>query len=180
MDSLKKVVLPLTVVGAGSFSAGALAQTMSYGPLAVPTLGGSALIVLAALLALFALRYAKQNQSRGGSLLTVALVVAALSSAGGGLQLISNAEAGMSYIELDSLTGDVVPLTPGSNPFKNITKVKLRINSVNPGPTCTVVAAMNGGGSACEAGLELAPDATCTVILNCGGNGGNGGGAPVT
>jgi hypothetical protein len=143
---------------------------MSYGPLAVPTLGGGALIALAALLALFAFFYAKQNQSRGGNLLTAALVVTALSSASGGVHFINSAEAlAIDPVRLDSPSGGTVPLSDGPNTFENGTPVKLRINGVNPAPGCTVGLAVNGGGSdSCVAGKELAPEETCSVFVNCG------------
>lgn len=169
MDRLRKLALLSTAVAAFGGSAGAAAQggSMSYGPLAVPALGGTALVVLAALLALFALRYAKLNQS-GSRMLTIALAVTALSSAGGGVHFINKAYAG-GATPLDQVAGATVPLSVGPNQFENVTSVRLRINTVSPGPGCTAAPALNGGGTTCASGVELKPTEMCSVMVSCGG-----------
>ena len=97
---------------------GAVAST------AVPTLGGSALIVLAILLAVVAFRIMRMQQHKGVNLVVVLTAVTALASGVGGVDLVSEANAlPGGVVDMSSAGGGSVQLIFGFNEVTNTTDV---------------------------------------------------------
>ena len=80
----------------------------------IPTLSGTMLLVLSLLLLAVAVRVAKQKDSGANKFFIALLGVSALSMGGGGIKLVSDADA-VSYIVLLPL-----PINPGTNSVKSI------------------------------------------------------------
>ncbi len=97
------LIFPLTTAFAGSGGSGIIV----YGPsIAVPALGGPALVLLALLLGVVTLRLLKSRQAPGSHWLIVATGVTALVSGGSGFKLINDALAGVTPPSNLSMTLD--------------------------------------------------------------------------
>lgn len=78
--------------------------SVDYSPLSiasVPTLGGSLLIILALLMALIAFHKFRQHVTQGMPMAVAILAGGALVMAGGGVKIISGAQAAPSYVSVD-------------------------------------------------------------------------------
>ncbi|MFT4613660.1 MAG: hypothetical protein ACI9NT_000801 [Bacteroidia bacterium] len=159
---------------------------------AVPLLGGAGLIVLSALLGLLSLRFLKER-GRSGSFLIVAAMAGAVASAGGGLKLISDAEAQFNGIQLTELSGGKITIPfEGFNSVINAAGTAQEITRISLNEGCElqvfrVMSLGNGGNGgnggtfrgACDdkPGTVLQPGDFCDISVCCDGpNGGNGGG----
>ena len=86
---------------------------ITYGPTPpVPALGGSLLMILAVLMVLVVYRLHKA-QGRSAAMLTGALLLGALSSAGVGLKLVTDAHALLQTVNLDNSEGGTKELGVG-------------------------------------------------------------------
>ncbi len=179
LRQLAPAVIALATIG---FSAMVSAQStigsITYGPgsNAVPTLGGSALILLAVLLAVMAFR-AKRSQQRQGVNLVVALT--AIASGVGGINLVSDAQAGISiepfFIELDSAGGGTEPLVEGLNLVLNSTGVPQKILSIELSGECSTAALPDvEAASECDdnpatvLASDESPASACGLAIDCG------------
>ena len=95
----------------------------------VPTLGGIALLLLAASLAWFALHRIRRDGLQGNALPTVLLGTAALGLAVGGGESLKHAWA-VAGTELDSPTGGTVDIFPGYQEFMNTSGLNQRIDQL--------------------------------------------------
>lgn len=156
----------------------------------IPLLGGFGLVILSVLLALVSVRVIKDRHRGGGTWLLVASLTAALSSAGGGIKLISDAHAGVISGGPISLTqdagGNVTIPGPGFWTVFNNSSVTQRILNItiNP-PGCFIVNNLpqsnggnggNGGVGPCVAGAtELDTSQNCSLEISCNACGPQGG-----
>ena len=143
----------------------------------MPTLGGSALIVLAILLAVIAFRIMRTQEHKGVNMVVTLIAVTALVSGVGGVNLVSNVWAppsGMTDPE-----GGEVRLNPVPNNVPNMTGVPQKVlNVVANDPDCSIggeysveelAAPGNGGGGElmCAQNPTVPPNESCTVFLAC-------------
>lgn len=193
-------VIALTTLGlsapalAGSFGSilygpGARAVAADIGAQGIPLLGGFGLMVLSALLALVSVKVMKDKHRGGGTWLLVASLTAALSTAGGGIKLISDAQAGVPSlpIELTNDSGGEVEIPgPGFWQVLNSSSVPQRILNVEIVPSdcyLFVPGILSNGGNGGSVGMcsvgstELEPTQACDIEVYCCLNGGrpNGG-----
>jgi hypothetical protein len=154
MSTLLRRTLPslLALAGTGlstNVFAGSSVGSIVYGSgaAAVPTLGGSALIVLAMLLAVIAFRILRTQQHRGVNLVVALTAIAAVGSGVGGIRLVSEANAliPVGIVNMTSESGGTVPLVPGPNEVNNATSVPLRILEINLEKGCSIDNRGNGG-----------------------------------
>ncbi|MGV6826628.1 MAG: midcut-by-XrtH protein [bacterium] len=122
-----------------------------YRPLAnaVPTTGGMALVVLAALLGLIGFRMMKQREQAGTNWLVAAIAVSAMVSAGSGVKLINDAYAIPSVYPMTNEGGGVVdlPSSGGCWIVQNQTTVTQQIIDVIPDNPGVVLGACSNGGA---------------------------------
>lgn len=123
---------------AATASAGGTTATVSYaplsdGPMAIPTLGGTALMALALLLAVMVWRFRHTGLLRNNPLMGVALGVAILASGIGGGHLVYAANFGVApVISLVSASGGSVNLsTVGTSCILNVTDSEQTITSIS-------------------------------------------------
>jgi len=154
----------------------------------VPMLEGAGLVILSALLGVVSLRFLRQ---RGNQFLLVATATAAIATAGGGVKLISDAQA-MHEISMSEAAGGVIELpSSGLNIVFNNTGRTQQISEISPNPGCSIENPPNGGGlddgngglqggnggsyvgtCADNPGTVLEPNDNCEVFICCEVNGG--------
>lgn len=146
-----RTLTPLLLLAGTSLSANVFAGTAvgsvvyGSGASAVPTLGGSALIVLAILLAVIAFRILRTQQHKGVNLVVALTAIAAVASGAGGIRLVSDANAMVTAVNMTSESGGTVFLSIGPNEVTNVTDVPLSIQQIEVVPGCTLVTEGNGG-----------------------------------
>ena len=124
MKYIKTLSLLITLFSSSIAFAGG-GGSMEHGPLtAAPTLSGTMLIILSLLLAAVAIRIMKQNTS-GSVMLLGVIGVAALMSAGGGIKLISDVDAG--NFNLSNPNGGTINFGLGFHAFENTSGVPQQI-----------------------------------------------------
>ncbi|MGV6826629.1 MAG: midcut-by-XrtH protein [bacterium] len=116
---------------------------------AVPTTGGMALIVLAALLGLIGFRMMKQREQAGTNWLVAAIAVSAMVSAGSGVKLISDAYATYGVYPMTEAGGGqvVLPFVKGPECIivQNQTTSPQEIYDIQPDGSHILGACANGG-----------------------------------
>jgi IPTL-CTERM motif len=158
MSTLLRKTLPSLIALAGTglsanVFAGSSVGSIVYGSgdsTPVPTLGGSALIVLAILLAVVAFRILRTQQHKGVNLVVALTAVTALASGVGGIRLVSDANAliPVGTVNMSSESGGSVQLSIGANEVTNVTKVPLSILQINVANGCFIDNIRpNGGGN---------------------------------
>jgi hypothetical protein len=183
----------LTLAGTGlsaNVFAGASVGSIVYGSgaSAVPTLGGSALIILAILLAVVAFRILRTQQHRGVNLVVALTAIAAVGSGVGGIRLVSDANAiPVGVVTMSSESGGSVSLFFGANEVTNATSVPLSILEINLAQGCFIDDRANGGnggiGDAIEAqangggnfvgycdddpSTTVPPGDFCGIVISC-------------
>ncbi len=186
MTSLLRQLAPaITSLATIGFSATVSAQStvgsITYGPgsNAVPTLGGSALILLAVLLAVMAFRAKRSQQRQGVNLVVAMTAIAAIASGVGGINLVSDAQAGISiepfFIELDSAGGGTEPLIEGLNLVLNGTGVPQKILSIQLSGGCSTAAlpVIEGEVTECDdnpatvLASDKSPASACGLAIEC-------------
>jgi hypothetical protein len=180
------VPLSLTVLAGLGLSSNVFAGGSSVGSIvygsggsAVPTLGGSALIVLAILLAVIAFRIMRTQQHKGVNLVVALTAITAIASGVGGVHLVSEANAapGGVVVDLSSAGGGTVQVFLGLNYVVNRTNVPLQILDITIAPGCAIgpgADTANGGASVGECGdnpsTTVPPEGFfCTLIVTCDG-----------
>jgi IPTL-CTERM motif len=172
MSTLLRRTLPslLALAGTGlsaNVFAGSNVGSIVYGSgnsTPVPTLGGSALIVLAILLAVIAFRILRTQQHKGVNFVVALTAVTALASGVGGIRLVSDANAliPVGTVNMSSESGGSVQLSIGANEVTNITSVPLSILEINLRPGCFIDNVANGGNGGVGDPVE--------ALANGGGN----------
>ena len=160
------VISLLSIFATSSALAGANG-TMTYSITSgIPTLSGSMLIVLSLLLFVVALKVAKQKTSAGNKMFITFLGVTALSIGGGGIKLVSDADALIAIVDLNlnltSTTGEIQVFN-GTNIFENPNAGTLTITNITP------PAGSNCGGAVappieCSVSLQLPTSAQCQLL----------------
>lgn len=150
--SLRRMRTPLLgLAGIGLSSnvlAGSSVGSIVYGSgaSAVPTLGGTTLIVLAILLAVIAFRILRSQQHSGVNLVVALTAIAAVASGAGGIRLMSDANAvAVGVVNMTSESGGSVQLFPGANEVTNVTSVPLTILEIQLVNGCVIADRVNGG-----------------------------------
>ncbi|MBK5963722.1 hypothetical protein CCR95_06390 [Thiocystis minor] len=123
----------------------AAAQTngsITFGPVgtSIPTLGGTALLLVALFLGFLAYQAIRKNQGRGNaiSLLAGTLVIGSLASAAGGFALMRDADAAVMGFTIDIPAGKVFSFGCGPlNYFDNKSGVPMQVNALTLPPNCT-------------------------------------------
>lgn len=178
----------VTLFSAGAFAGPGGVGSLRYGTSeVVPTLGGTALIALALLLAVVAFRVLKSEQYKGVNLVIAVTAVTALAAATGGVKLISDATADYG-IYLKSESGGTVQLNPGDNQIINGTRTPQSVLAIEIAPFCYIggpnggdnggvpVRALNGGmnggesvGECSDSPSTLIPadGGSCYLYINC-------------
>lgn len=173
-------LLTLASIGFSSTASAGGAGSITYGPgsLEIPTLGGSALIALALLLAVIAFRVLRTQQHSGVNLVVALTAATALASGVGGINLISDAKARPSQ-EMEDIGGGDVELFPGLNQIFNGTEASQKILSIDLHPDCFIddfdngggPRALNGGGvGQCDdsPSTDVPPGSYCELPIACG------------
>lgn len=140
-------LLTLVSIGFSTSASAGGAGTIIYGPgssLGIPTLGGSALIALALLLAIIAFRVLRTQQHSGVNLVVALTAATALASGIGGINLISDAKASPSQ-EMEDIEGGDIELFAGLNQIFNGTEASQKILSIDLNPGCFIDDMDNGG-----------------------------------
>lgn len=147
------------VVGVGSitFSPASVA--------AVPTLGNVFLVLLAGLLGLIALK--SYHRTRGVTpLIAGMLTVAALATAGGGFNLLRQAQAGVDTKQITQSNGQSFTLLEGPNRFLNNAGTALSPTEIEVVESCTIVTD-EGPEPDCEIGQVLENGSNCQLRVTC-------------
>ena len=186
-------VLPVLLIVSHQAVAGTGVGSITHAPIGngVPVMGGAGLIVLSALLGLVSLRFLKER-GRNASLLVVCVMAGALVSAGGGLKLISEAQAIQAGIGLTkSSGGSIVIPSAGFNTVTNLTSGTQEITDISLADGCSLEdigrrAPGNGGNGGnggtfrgtCDdkPGTVLDSGDFCDILICCDLNGGGNGG----
>jgi len=172
----------LAALGVGSFASLAAAQPSSgailaYGPLAnaVPTVGGTLLIVLSVLLMFVAFRLLKHRTQSGTQLFVAVLAVGALATGAGGVKLVADAYAAAAT-EMTNPNGGVLTLPPGVSLVSNATDVRQHILSIQYLGGCSNQPNAKGAqleapppAGTCSTSTSLAPQSTeyCEIEVVC-------------
>lgn len=126
----------------------------------VPMLGGAGLVILSALLGLVSLRFLKYRGRNGSTVVVLATLTGALAAVGGGIKLISEAQAASEVLLTNNAGGTVILPVQGFNHVINSSSVRQQIDRISADAPCFVTDnILNGGG-----------------VANGGSDGGNGGG----
>ena len=191
----------LSVTATQVFASGVGSITHSPDISGVPMLGGAGLVVLSALLGLVSLRFLKDRSRHGSTLVIAATLTGAIVAAGGGITLISEAQAMKGVLMSDAEGGTVVIPFDGYNTVINDTNVPQQIKRIAADEGCFIGdgelilnggipgkgngGVKNGGNGGnflgtCQDGgpngTVLQPDDRCEVLVCCGPNGGDNGG----
>ena len=137
--TMRKLISPIIALAGFGLSskvfAGASVGSIVYGTgdsTAVPTLGGSALIVLAVLLAVVAFRILRTQQHKGVNLVVALTAITAIAAGAGGIRLVSDAQAvTVGVVNMTSEAGGSVQLSEGLNEVTNTTNVPLKILDIS-------------------------------------------------
>lgn len=155
--------------------------TLIYGPgsTSVPALGGSALMVLAILLAVIAFRVMRTQQHKGLNLVVALTALTALASGVGGINMMSDAWAPPgNFVNMGTAGGGSVKLVNGPNQVTNTTGVPQKVLEIQLDPGCSsgefnggVAVPLNGGGSVGECddnpSTTVPPASYCTLNIFC-------------
>lgn len=168
----------------GALAGGGTAGSLVYGPgsNAVPTLGGTALVALALLLAVVAFRVLRSEQYRGMNLVVAATMATAIAAAGGGVKLISDAQARPDQ-SMDSAKGGSAPLFDGLNRIDNTSGVTQFVMNIDLDPDCRIsggnggdnggaITLFNGGGDdvgecSDSPSTEVPEGSSCSLNISC-------------
>lgn len=175
--SLRRMHIPLLgLAGIGLSSnvfAGSSVGSIVYGSgaSAVPALGGSALIVLAILLAVIAFRILRTQQHRGVNLVVALTAIAAVASGAGGVRLVSDANAvAVGVVNMTSESGGTVQLFPGPNEVTNVTSVPLTILEIQLVNGCVIADRLNGGNGGAGDAVDIQANGGGTFVGYCDDN----------
>lgn len=146
---------------------------ITFSPLAassvsIPTLSGTLLVVLSALLGLVALYMLKKHTSNNFPMAVVLLLTGATVSGAGGFGIISQADAGQTptYEEfIDSRNGKSFDLEEGINRFVNRSGVSMIVADYGTG--MNVCRDVVDEFDTCDVGLVLNNNQSCSI--ECGG-----------
>jgi len=192
MTSIKRIGRDsaLALLVSTGLSSAALAQgtgaVITYGPAGsadVPTLGGSALIALAILLAVIAVRFMREGRA-STRFMSMLVAASALAVGVGGISLVSDTFAGPVSIELTNEDGGEISVPVGLSEVFNATATQQVLKKIEPSPGCVISDAgnggtagltvlnggLNGGGSFvgnCVVSTSLAPADTCSIFVSC-------------
>jgi IPTL-CTERM motif len=175
------VVALTSICCSTSVFAGSPGGVIVYGPgsTSVPTLGGSALIVLAILLAVIAFRVMRTQRHKGVNLVVALTAITALASGVGGINLMSDAWAITgNFVNMGAEGGGSVQLAPGYNQVTNTTGIPQKVLDIQFSPGCGtsapnggIAALANGGTGVGECNdnpsTTVPPSAYCTLDIFC-------------
>lgn len=184
---IASVLLPLAWISQSMAGNNGGVGAITHAPFstAVPGLSGLALIVLALLLAVVAVRFLRGKSAGANPLLVGATLVTALAVGGSGIKLVSDANA----VIVDSINmelssgGTVIVPFPGYWQINNVTGIQQKLTSIEVDPGC-FISEVNGGNAGsdlgnCEVGLNMGDDDYCYINVYCeicGPQGGDNGG----
>lgn len=167
----------LTALSLGRFTSLVAAQSSSgavvtYGPViaatAVPTISGSLLIALAALLMLTAKRLIKDRPQSSTNLVVAVVVTFSFASGAGGIKLMADAYAAIPAVQMTDDSGGTLDIPPGVSQVVNATQLPQIFKSIQFSPSCTQ---RNGGASAgtCSTSSVLAAQSVghCDIEVFC-------------
>ncbi|MDO8862778.1 midcut-by-XrtH protein [Haliea sp. E1-2-M8] len=191
-------IFGLTALAAssGAWAGAPIGGTITHGPLsatAVPTTGGFALILLAALMLVAVARVIKSRQLNGGQFMLAALVTGAIASGASGIKLVSEAHALRllpNAVSLSDPAGGTLNLVQNLNCVSNETGVAQQILDIQINvPVANNGGQANGGAPTCPDGpitnggsfvavpecsdnppTVLQPDGTCAVDISLTSN----------
>lgn len=131
----------------------------------VPTLGSTLLVLLAALLGVIAM---KSYRRAGGITPMIAglLAVAALASAGGGINLLREAQAVIRTNTIIQPQGQTFPLGEGPNSFLNDAGTTLETSAIELVGICSV-GTNESEDPDCAVGQTIADGASCQIVVDC-------------
>jgi len=166
---------------ASTAQAQAIGATLTYGPAGsagVPTLGGSALIALAVLLAVVAVRFLRERRA-SARLMSLLLLACSLAVGIGGISVVSDSFASIP-LEMTNADGGVINVPEGRSDILNGTDKDQVIKQIVLESGCAIVddrnggtsmnGGLNGGGSfvgACAVSTALAPADYCSIFIDC-------------
>lgn len=175
----------------GAWAGAPIGGAITHGPLsatAVPTMGGFALILLAALMLVVVARMIKSRQLNGAQFMLAALVTGAIASGASGIKLVSEAHALRlpNPVLLNDPAGGTLTLFQDLNCVTNqtgvaqqILDIQINVPVANNGgqanvgaPTCPDGPITNGGSFVAVPECSdnpptvLQPDGTCAVDLS--------------
>lgn len=146
---------------------GVMAQqgSITFSPqssVAIPTMGGGILILLALLLATSAWQ---RFRTTGSGVASTVLLTAALATGAGGLSVLPQVTAGIGLQILSPENPTTFELQPGvSNLFSNESGVDQRVSGLTLPGTCAAAGTpADGVDSACQLGSIVAAGGTCSV-----------------
>ncbi|MEQ8517168.1 MAG: midcut-by-XrtH protein [Chromatocurvus sp.] len=148
--------------------AGGDGGTITFSPsavAAVPTLGNALLVLLAGLLGLIALK--SYRRARGVTpMIAGLLAVAALASAGGGINLVRQAHAAIVANTITQPQGQTFPLASGPNSFLNDAGTTLETSDIQLAGSCSV-GTNNSEDPDCAEGQTIADGDSCQIVVDC-------------
>ena len=166
-------LLPATLITAPAFAGVPSLPLVTYGPLApsaVPTIGGSLLLILAALMVAVVFRLHKAG-NRSAAMLAGTLLAGALASGGAGLKMVADAHAVAGRKNLSDPSGGAVELTVGGNCLINTSGITQQIQSIETFDNSYTIRDPEGG-STCHdlvtegAYREFCSDGPSTTLEN--------------
>ncbi len=164
------LLLIINLPFASAFAAnGTLVYAPVVAPAAIPTLGGTMLIVLSLLLFAASFKLAQQKRSSVKHFVVSLLAVGTLLSATGGVKLVSDAQA-VSTHPMVAAGGNLPVIGDDLNNYTNNTGVSQEIKSISL-PTeegssyCADVIPPSSGFPRCKIGI-LADGASCSIDCN--------------
>lgn len=134
---------------------------------AVPTLAGSLLVLLAGLLALIAVKAYRRADRGIAPMVAGVLAVGSLISAGGGVEIIRQAQGGVADTPVTNANGQTFELDPGPNVFLNDAGILLEVTELSAGecsilpnesplPECTIGTTVTDG-ERCQVNIASCP-----------------------
>ncbi|MBK5963721.1 hypothetical protein CCR95_06385 [Thiocystis minor] len=145
--------------------------SITFGPVgtSIPTLGGTALLLVALFLGFLAYQAIRKNQGRGNavSLLAGTLVIGSLASAAGGFALMRDADAGTGFgFPIKIPSGQVISF--GCAPdmyFENLSGVTMQVNVLTLPSKCTLTTVPDDDYSypPCTLYRQLTNSARCVI-----------------
>lgn len=160
-------VTALIAASALPAQAGSTAGSITFSPAdvaAVPTLGGSLLVLLAGLLALIAIKAYRRADGGIAPMVAGLLALGSLASAGGGFDLIRQAQAA-TPTEITNPEGEQLPLGFGTTVFLNSAGVPMEVTELSL-ESCSIEPSQSETPD-CSEGTVVAEEEQCQVNLLC-------------
>lgn len=158
----RALALASTLMLPSAFSHAGAQGNITFSPAdaaAVPALGGVALILVALLLIVIALRYLRHGGGGVAPAIAVGMSLLALTSAGGGLVLISDAQATIPVETISNPEGQTFPVRFGEYDYENASGLPMEVVDLD-------VSGCFGVSGSCELGTVLEDGGSCN--LDCG------------